>query len=358
MLLTFILSLISFVILISFRQIDYLEYFNLLYEFISFKTLALLSMFIAVNKSLELIGAFKLLAFFILNKIKSLRAIISSLVFICFFTSMLITNDVALICFVPFSIYLLKELKVENITMQVVILQTLAANLGSMLTPFGNPQNLFIFTHFKLSIIDFINTIYIYCFASFLLLILFILKIKNQNIKIKSLEKNQINNKIFLLNIIFFIISITCVLDIFNIYLGFLIVILGSLLANKNSIFKADFGIIIIFINLFIFVKNISFFIEFNNIDIFYYSIFLSWFISNVPACVFLANYTNDFKELLIGVNIGSLGTLIASMASLISYKYYLASYKNDGFKYIFHFTWINIVFLVVLLGIKELSRL
>ncbi|MBT0879382.1 hypothetical protein KJQ97_08100, partial [Campylobacter sp. 2018MI01] len=129
-------------------------------------------------------------------------------------------------------------------------------------------------------------------------------------------------------------------------------------ISNKNAIFKADFSLIIIFINLFIFVKNISYFISIKEFDIFYLSIFLSWIISNVPACVFLASFTNDYKELLLGVNIGSLGTLIASMASLISYKYYINSYKNKAFKYIINFTWINIVFLIILVVFKELSRI
>lgn len=357
MLFTFILSFISFITLIIFKGINF-TYLNSLYDFISFKTLALLSMFIAVNKSLELIGAFKLLAFYVLNKITKLKTIAILLILICFFSSMLVTNDVALLCFVPFSIYLLKELKAKKFTMQIIILQTIAANLGSMLTPFGNPQNLFIFTYFHLDFLSFFKSTYIYCFISLILLFIFTINIKNKNIKLKNLIKTQINQKLFIQNLALFFISILCVSDILNIFLGFFVVFISLFISNKNAIFKADFSLIIIFINLFIFVKNISYFISIKEFDIFYLSIFLSWIISNVPACVFLASFTNDYKELLLGVNIGSLGTLIASMASLISYKYYINSYKNKAFKYIINFTWINIVFLIILVVFKELSRI
>ncbi len=354
MFISFIFALFSFLVLFIFKNLDFFTYIYDIYNFISFKTLILLAMFIATNKAYELNNTFKIFAFYLLSNTNYLRLILIILVFLCFFSSMLITNDAALLCFVPFSIYLLKELKKRHITMIVVILETLAANLGSMLTPFGNPQNLFIYNYFNMNMQEFLEITFVYCLISAIILLVFIFFIKNHKIKVK-LDRPNFNIFDFLKITIAFIVCIFCVVDILDITLGFLVVFFMILLNNKKAILKADYSIIIMFINLFIFVRNISFFVNFNDFSVFYSSIILSSLLSNVPACVFLANFTNDYKELLLGVNIGSLGTLIASMASVISYKYYANAYKKYALKYIVNFTLINFSFLAFMVLFYEL---
>ena len=356
MLVTFVFAVFSFLILIIFKDLNFIEYFHNLYDFISFKTLILLAMFIVTNKAYELNNTFKISAFYLLKNINYLRFIIIILVFLCFFSSMLVTNDAALLCFVPFSIYLLKELKKRHITMIVVILQTLAANLGSMLTPFGNPQNLFIYNYYDMNLWQFLEITFIYCLVSAIILLIFIFFIKNHKIKVKLFRPDFKIFDFLQISVAFFI-CIFCVIGVFDIVFGFFIVVLIIFYNNKKVFLKADYSIIIIFINLFIFVKNISFFIDFDDFNIFYKSIILSSLLSNVPACVFLANFTNDYKELLLGVNIGSLGTIIASMASVISYKYYVNTYKKYALKYILKFTFFNVLFLIFMILFYEFKN-
>lgn len=317
---------------------------NTIYDSIDFKTIFLLFMFMLSLKALEISNFFTYLASKILNTFNTYLSITLALVNFTFFSSMLITNDVALIVLIPFSLILLKQIQINKIL--ILSLQTIAANLGSSLSPFGNPQNIFIYTFYKLNFIDFFNIIFIYVFISFILinLIIFIaFKPININIKIHSIEYKKCFNYY-----IAFCICIFSVFSLINLYFSFVLVCLLVLVKNYKIIFMVDYSLLLTFIFLFIFVGvNNKFLINFLPFDnMVFNSIVISNLISNVPTTLLLHNFT-DYKELLIGVNIGGLGTLISSMANLITFKLIKKHINRIEFLYIF--TFMNILFLFVL---------
>ena len=242
--------------------------------------------------------------------------------------------------------------------MKLVIFQTLAANIGSGLTPMGSPQNLFIFSYYNLTAFEFLKIML--PFAILGAIWLFILNYTEKNKKLKfDLENIIIENKLqVLIFCALFIFIILSVFNIINYKLAFIITILAVLLLNKNLLLKVDYILLLTFVCFFIFIGNLSSlpFIEQyakgflqNKTTTYFSSIILSQIISNVPCSILLANFTSNWRELLLGVNIGGLGTLIASLASVISYKLYINERTyNAQSKYLSLFTFYNLISLLL----------
>nr|WP_253200440.1 SLC13 family permease [Clostridium sp. CF012] len=304
------------------------------------------------------VGAFKhmkildKIAVGLLTKFNNSRKISFILIFLTFFSSMLITNDVALITFVPLALIVSKRAHLSP--MKLVVFQTLAANIGSSLTPMGSPQNLFVFSYYKLTAFGFLEVML--PFAILGAIWLFILNLTEKNRKLDfDLDKVIIENSLPVL--IFFALFLFILLSVFNIInykLATIITILIVLLLNKKLLVKVDYSLLLTFICFFIFIGNLSSlpFIEHyakgvlqDKTTTYFSSIILSQIISNVPCSILLANFTSNWRELLLGVNIGGLGTLIASLASVISYKLYVneCSHKEKN-KYLSCFTFYNII--------------
>lgn len=328
-------------------------------NYIDFYTLILLFCLMAIICGLENNNIFQKIITLLLKKINNTRQLYIILIFITFFSSMLITNDVALIVFVPFTIKLLKILNLEKEIINLVVMQTISANLGSMATPIGNPQNLYLYSNYNINFIDFIIIILPFTILSLFLFLIFIFTKKSNSIHIeKNIEQNFDNKKYS--NIIYLILFIFCLLTIgriLNMYILFIIVFISILIIDKSIFKNIDYSLLFTFVEFFIFVGNIQKMefisniikniMKFDNVII---SVFVSQFISNVPASILLSKFTNNFNSLIIGTNIGGLDTLIASMASLISYKYVIKENINYKNKYILNFTLFNILFLIILL--------
>lgn len=331
-------------------------------SYIDFRTLTILFSLMSVVEGLSKNNVFKLFGQKLVLISKTTKELVLSLVLICFFTSMLITNDVALITFVPFAIIVLKFANLEYLIIYVVVLQTIASNLGSMVTPMGNPQNLYLFSLSNMDIINFMLIILPYAIVSLILIFFLVLFIKNKSISNSELHFNNItiNKKQVIIFLILFIICILTVLRLISFLILFVIILIVIFIIDKSIFKKVDYSLLLTFVAFFIFVGNIgniSFFKEkLNNVLIgreCFISILLSQLISNVPAALLLSNFTNNYKELIIGTNLGGLGTLIASMASLISYKKFVINYPKLTAKYLLSFTLYNILFLLVLICMK-----
>lgn len=331
-------------------------------SYIDFRTLVILFSLMSVVEGLSKNNVFKILGQKLVLISKTTKELVLSLVLLCFFTSMLITNDVALITFVPFAIIVLKFANLEHLIIRVVVLQTIAANLGSMVTPMGNPQNLYLFGLSNMNIVDFILIILPYAIVSLILILCLSLFINGKTITNSDLhfESITINKKQVIIYIILFIICILTVLRVINYLVLFGIIIIMIFILDKNIFKNIDYSLLLTFIAFFIFVGNIgnisSFKEMLNNVingKECIISIILSQIISNVPAALLLSNFTNNYRELIIGTNLGGLGTLIASMASLISYKKFVASYPKLATKYFVNFTIYNVLFLLVLICMK-----
>lgn len=333
-------------------------------DYIDFQTLALLLCLMAVMAGLSSLGVFNLLAAKLLRLATTTRSLTVWLCLLCFFSSMIITNDVALITFVPFSIIALKLSGCEKLLIPLITLETVAANLGSMLTPVGNPQNLYLFSAFNMSVTDFFMTVLPYAVLSLLLLILSSVFIKKENISVVSNENSTaVNGKICAIYAVLFAISILTVFRVIPYIITLAVSVVAILIADRKALAKVDYSLLLTFIFLFIFIGNLknmpsvsgflSRTVSGNEIAV---GVAASQIISNVPAAILLSGFTDNIKDLLIGVNLGGLGTLIASMASLISFKLIAKENISSG-KYILVFSAVNIIFLVMNIALRLVIR-
>lgn len=334
--------------------------------YINFRVLAILFSLMLVVAALIRIGTFDYLTSKLLGHIHSERKISLLLVILSFFMSMLLTNDVTLVTLVPFAVNVLKEYKDRRRTMFTLILMTVSANLGSMLTPIGNPQNLYLYSNYHMTLGDFIILMLPYSAVSLILLIIsvFILNITDKTLDTATAKKVKAPKPHLLL--IYMVLFVLCLLTVsgtvhYLVMLG--IVSAAILLLDRHSYKNVDYGLLLTFIFFFVLIGNLG------RIDIIHdtlsviveknaalTAVLASQIISNVPAAMLLSAFTENGAALVIGSNLGGLGTLIASMASLITYKFY-NKIKSEGEHYLLAFTIINVIFLIILFLVYMLIR-
>lgn len=348
-------------------------------SYIDFRVLALLFCLMAVVRGFSSIGVFTRLGTMLLTHVHSLRMLSALFIFLCFFFSMLITNDVALITFVPFTILVLSMAEQKKFLIPVIVLETIAANLGSMLTPLGNPQNLYLYTISGLSIGAFVRIMLPYSFISAILLLIFILFLpkdtvstataantanstntvtasNTSNVICEAVKARKNSRILFAFYLILFLLCLLTVLHILPYQILFFLVLTGFLLLDYRVLKDVDYFLLLTFLCFFIFIgnmKQISLVHELISKLLVHHEILMgigaSQIISNVPAAILLSGVTDDYSALLIGVNLGGLGTLIASLASLISFKFYTNSNGSDTRRFLGIFTLYNVIFLGVL---------
>ena len=348
-------------------------------SYIDFRVLALLFCLMAVVRGFSSIGVFTRLGTMLLTHVHSLRMLSALFIFLCFFFSMLITNDVALITFVPFTILVLSMAEQKKFLIPVIVLEPIAANLGSMLTPLGNPQNLYLYTISGLSIGAFVRIILPYSFVSAILLLIFILFLpkdtvstttaantanstntvtasNTSNVICEAVKARKNPRILFTAYLILFLLCLLTVLHILPYQIMFLLVLTGFLLLDYRVLKDVDYFLLLTFLCFFIFIgnmKQISLVHELISKLLVHHEVLMgigaSQIISNVPAAILLSGFTDDYSALLIGVNLGGLGTLIASLASLISFKFYANSNGSDTRRFLGIFTLYNVIFLGVL---------
>lgn len=334
--------------------------------YIDFRTLAILFCLMAVMAGLQKLGLFKYVAEKLLNMVHHIRGIIFILIMLCFFSSMIITNDVALITFVPFTFIVLQMILgkgAEKLIVPVVVMQTIAANLGSMLTPIGNPQNLYLYGKADINLMEFIGFMLPYTVITFVLLagwcLIFPYKgEKKVSFKLEERTRLSAYKKELIIYGILFGVCLLTVAHVLPYGLTLLLVGIVVFWMDKKVLRKVDYTLLLTFVVFFIIIGNmgkipafntwIQAVIEGNEVLT---GIVASQFMSNVPAALLLSGFTNRYDLLIVGTNLGGLGTIIASMASLISFKYIGKDYKHLRGRYLGYFTVANVLFLAVLLG-------
>ncbi|MBQ5491115.1 MAG: anion permease [Treponema sp.] len=330
-------------------------------SYIDWNTLLILFALMGVIAAFRSCGLFDRLGTMLCARFHSVRALSAVLVALCFFTSMFITNDVALLTFVPFTITLLAPVATGNTVMYTVILQTIAANCGSMLTPLGNPQNLFLFQQMNLPLKDFIAVPLPFTLISAVSLALALLAVPKKAVSVQSVWKSSSSSHTK--EIIYAILFLLCLLSVLRFipkYVAALSVLVVLLIVNRKALLQIDYMLLLTFCAFFIFTGNIGSAPQIKQMltDIvsgheFISAVASSQIISNVPATLLLFPFTQDTRSLLAGVNAGGLGTLVASLASLISYKLYAQAADEQqlpsGKKYLALFTVCNVVMLALL---------
>ena len=330
--------------------------------YIDWETLGLLFSLMIVMEGLKSMNVFRVLGEELLKRVSTQRSLEAVLIMMCFFTSMLITNDVALITFVPFALETLKMAGMTKRVIPVVVLQTVAANLGSMATPIGNPQNMYLYFQSGLSPIKFMMLTLPFTLLSLGLLAAFIFASKNRPVALNdtSIVVYTGNNKKLSVYMIMFGVCLVSLTKIFSVCIVAIAVAAVMLIMDRKILKSIDYSLLLTFVGFFIFVGNMARMPFFSNIisgllagNELITTIGISQIISNVPATLLLTGFTQDWSTLIIGSNIGGLGTMIASMASLISYKYITSSYPDSKSSYMVSFTVVNLIFLGANLGLS-----
>lgn len=326
------------------------------FEYIDFKVIILLfnlMIVVAGFKELQLLDS---IATSLLKRCTSFKAITYTLVFLTFFSAMIVTNDVALITFVPLTLIIAKKVNVNPL--KLIVFQTLAANLGSALTPMGNPQNLFIYSYFNVNIMEFFKITFPLVLLSVVFLSAITMNEKKEELYFQVENIKIENNRDIIIYSVLFFITLLSVFHLIDYRIAFIITIIAIMIFNKKLFKKVDYSLLITFVAFFIFIGNISSMSVIKDFMVnilssekstFISSIISSQFISNVPATMLISAFTPYYKELLLGVNIGGLGTIIASLASVISYKLYINEYPKDGTDYMKKFTTYNVLGLVII---------
>jgi len=328
--------------------------------YINFRVLAILFSLMLVVSACVRIGTFDFMTSRLLKKISGQRHVSALLTVLSFFLAMLLTNDVTLVTLVPFAIMVLKPFKDGKSLMYTLIFMTVATNLGSMLTPIGNPQNLYLYTNYEMNLKSFLILMLPYSAVSLVLIAIGIfIFCKN----ITASDDAQIKNVPVPSPVrlgIYLLLFTLCVLTVAG-YVHYLIMLTVTaavmLIADRKAFKGVDYALLLTFVFFFVLIGNIgripavsdtlSTIVGKNTVLT---AILSSQIISNVPAAMLLSAFTDDGEALVIGTNLGGLGTLIASMASLITYKYHAGlTAKEKGGNYILAFSVINVVFLVIL---------
>lgn len=334
-------------------------------EYIDWRVLGILLSLMIVMAGFQKSGLFDAIGMKLLERTKDTAQLVGVLVFLCFFSSMFITNDVALLTFVPFAVLTLQKCHQERLMVLVLILQTIAANLGSMLTPIGNPQNLYLYNLAGMSMGEFIGLMLPYTALSggLLLIIVFVLSARKQKISMEECsfikEETDDNRRKNVVYFVLFVLSLLVVVRVLPYYIVLALVLLVVFFMDRAVLKNVDYCLLLTFISFFVFTGNmgnvpairdtLQSLVAGRELGV---GIIASQGISNVPAALLLSGFTNDYRALLLGVNLGGLGTLIASMASLISYKIYAHNYNKTKGIYLLWFTVANVLFLAVLAGV------
>ncbi len=327
----------------------YLGYFDL-------KTLACLFSVLAVVCALRNIRFFTILARRIVQCFGSVRMTVLALIYITFIGSMLIANDMALLTFLPLGYFVLSSTGMERYMAITFIMQNIAANLGGMLTPFGNPQNLYLYSRFSIPTLDFMKAMFPPFLLSIILITVICLFFPKEKMKLRDDEKMTLPIGRTAIYLALFALAIVIVFNIIHYSIGLAVILVSMLFLDRDALRKVDYPLLLTFACFFVFSGNMgrieavrTFFSAFLELDTLLFSALSCQVISNVPSAILLSQFTDNWQSLLVGVNIGGAGTLIASLASLITFSEYQLHNPHGARRYIGLFSAFNFGFLVVL---------
>lgn len=330
---------------------EYIGYFD-------FKTLTCLFCVLAVVCALKNINFFYILAEKIVIKFKTVKKCILALVYITFIGSMLIANDMALLTFLPLGYYVLAASGKEKYMAFTFIMQNISANLGGMLTPFGNPQNLYLYSKFGIPTGEFMKIMTLPFVLSVILITLCCLVfVKSEPVEIEE-TGSCLNKKRTGIYLVLFVIAVLIVFRGIPYYIGLVIIPAALMFLDKKALKMVDYPLLLTFVFFFIFSGNmarIGIVREFLEMlmekSTLIFSILSCQVISNVPSAILLSQFTENYADLLLGVNIGGAGTLVASLASLITFREYIKHNPGETLKYIGMFAVFNFAFVIILTG-------
>ncbi len=320
-------------------------------SYIDWRVIILLFCLMAAVAGLRESGVLARIAQTLVSGRRTKRVVCLALVMLPFFTSMLITNDVALLTFVPIAILALETAGWQDGLVRVIVLQAIAANLGGMVTPVGNPQNLFIFTTYDLTLADFFMTLAPFGALAFVLIAAACLAFGSTKADVElAVDKHSVQYRRFALHACLFAISLLAVFHVFDHLILLIAVVAALFLFDRRIFLEVDYALLVTFVCFFVFSGNMAhmpamqeFLGRLMGNHPMLTSLFASQIISNVPSAVLLAGFTQNWHSLLIGVDLGGLGTPIASLASLIAFRCYTHTRDADILRFMREFSIANV---------------
>lgn len=327
------------------------------------KTLSCLFCVLAVVCALKNIRFFYILAGRIVRLFRNARMSVLALVYITFIGSMLIANDMALLTFLPLGYFVLSTTKKEKYMAFTFIMQNIAANLGGMLTPFGNPQNLYLYTKFSIPTGEFIQIMVLpFVVAIALITACCLIFVKAEPLEVQD-EEVKLPVKRTMMYLALFVLSIAIVFRGIPYWIGLVIIPLVLFFADRDALKAVDYPLLLTFVFFFIFAGNMAriepvraLFSALMERSTLLFSVLSCQVISNVPSAILLSQFTGNYADLLVGVNIGGAGTLIASLASLITFRQYTSHNPGKTGYYVKMFSAFNFGFLFLLTGVMMLA--
>lgn len=339
-------------ILTSFMVTPDREYWS----YLDFRTLSTLFCMLAIVSAFKNIHFFHISATKIVTYFKTTRTSILALVYITFIGSMIIANDMALITFLPLGYYVLNSTNQKKHMAFTFIMQNIAANLGGMLMPFGNPQSLYLYSFFDISSIEFIKIMFLPFIVSIILITTCCLFIKSEKLVISESFDTPLDKKRTILYSTLFLFFLAIIFRYISYIYGLVAITFILLIFDSKALKDIDYPLLLTFTAFFIFAGNVSrieilsnFFQNIMEKSTLLTGVVACQFISNVPSAILLSRFTENYRELLVAVNIGGTGTLIASLASLITYREYLKHNPNKQLYYLKRFSIYNFGFLTIL---------
>ena len=336
----------------------YADYFDL-------DTLSCLFCTLAVVSALKRRRFFEWLAVKIVTAFGNMRRVTFALVFVTYFGSMIMANDMALITFLPLGWLVLSSCGKTKYTAFVFVMQNVAANLGGMLTPFGNPQNLYLYSFFEINAGEFFAIMAIPFAVAFVLIAGTCLVVKPEPIRLETHPEPAPPVWRMIVYFVLFALSVMIVFRVFPYYVGLIVVTVALAILEPKCFLRVDYGLLLTFCAFFVFSGNLSRIPAVR--DLLASVVAMSpllvgsatcQVISNVPSAVLLSRFTTDYRHLLIAVNIGGLGTPVSSLASLITLGEYRKREPGKTLRYLGLFSLINFSYLAVLIGSSYLADL
>lgn len=325
-------------------------------EYLDFRTLTCLFCTLAVVCALQNVKFFTILAERLVRLTGNLRMAVLALIVITFLGSMILANDMALLTFLPLGFRVLQSTDNMKYVAPVFILQNISANLGGMLTPFGNPQNLYLYSHFSIPADEFMEIMFPPFAMAVMLLIICASFFPSRKLTLTVSTKGRLMTGRNVFYLILFAFSVAIVFRLFPYWIGLLVVLFCLLFSDRRALKEVDYGLMLTFFFFFIFAGNLSRVDAVREVlssllakEPLLVSIASCQVISNVPSAVLLSNFTTDYTPLLVGVNLGGTGTLIASLASLITFRKYRAVAPGTTGRYLAMFSAFNFGFLAIL---------
>lgn len=333
----------------------YIGYFD-------WKTLVCLFLTLAVVCALRNIKFFTIVARKLVLITGNLRTLFLMLITITFLGSMLIANDMALITFLPLGYFALTSVKQEKYMAYLFILQNISANLGGMLTPFGNPQNLYLYSYYHIPTLRFCKIMLPPFLLAITLLAVSCLFVKPVKLTIEEDFPEKLNLKRTVIYLVLFALSLLVVFRVLPLIPTLILITVLLLFLDREALKMVDYPLLGTFFFFFIFAGNLARIDAVNALissllekDVLIVSLLSCQGISNVPSAILLSRFTDNYASLLLGVNIGGTGTLIASLASLITFSEYRKLYPGHSKQYFWLFTLINVIFLIVMTVVSKL---